>query len=109
MAAHNVLHNVYLKQAAISDWINLLRCGLRNSTLLSELSNEVSLDPCFNLRFPCFPLWAVLGEVIVQLWAKVRKAPPPKLMLDSGKVKQVTMADTGDAVNIKYIKQSNFT
>ncbi|KAG8324201.1 hypothetical protein J6590_098007 [Homalodisca vitripennis] len=36
----------------------------------------------------------VLGEVIVQLWAKVRKAPPPKLMLDSGKVKQVTMADT---------------
>ncbi|KAG8319530.1 hypothetical protein J6590_089910 [Homalodisca vitripennis] len=37
MAAHNVLHNVYLKQAAISDWINLLRCGLRNSTLLSEL------------------------------------------------------------------------
>ncbi|KAG8307728.1 hypothetical protein J6590_013423 [Homalodisca vitripennis] len=35
-----------------------------------------------------------LGEVIVQLWAKVRKAPPPKLMLDSGKVKQVTMADT---------------
>ncbi|KAG8282116.1 hypothetical protein J6590_043661 [Homalodisca vitripennis] len=37
MAAHNVLHNVYLKQPAISDWINLLRCGLRHSTLLSEL------------------------------------------------------------------------
>ncbi|KAG8245878.1 hypothetical protein J6590_098460 [Homalodisca vitripennis] len=37
MAAHNVLHNVYLKQPAISDWINLLRCGLRYSTLLSEL------------------------------------------------------------------------
>ncbi|KAG8326217.1 hypothetical protein J6590_047586 [Homalodisca vitripennis] len=37
MAAHNVLHNVYLKQAAISDWINLLRCGLRHSTLLSDL------------------------------------------------------------------------
>ncbi|KAG8251743.1 39S ribosomal protein L38, mitochondrial [Homalodisca vitripennis] len=34
MAAHNVLHNVYLKQAAISDWINLFRCGLRHSTLL---------------------------------------------------------------------------
>ncbi|KAG8279749.1 hypothetical protein J6590_098091 [Homalodisca vitripennis] len=34
MAAHNVLHNVYLKQPAISDWINLLRCGLQHSTLL---------------------------------------------------------------------------
>ncbi|KAG8329976.1 hypothetical protein J6590_073981 [Homalodisca vitripennis] len=34
MAAHNVLHNVYIKQPAISDWINLLRCGLRHSTLL---------------------------------------------------------------------------
>ncbi|KAG8324482.1 hypothetical protein J6590_091418 [Homalodisca vitripennis] len=36
MAAHNVLHNVYLKQPAISDWINLLRCGLRHSTLLKS-------------------------------------------------------------------------
>ncbi|KAG8302835.1 hypothetical protein J6590_025113 [Homalodisca vitripennis] len=38
MAAHNVLHNVYLKQAAISDWINLLRCGLRHSTLLTIMT-----------------------------------------------------------------------
>ncbi|KAG8333695.1 hypothetical protein J6590_105499, partial [Homalodisca vitripennis] len=48
MAAYNVLHNVYLKQPAISVWINLLRCGLRYSTLLSELFQMRLYDiiPC---------------------------------------------------------------
>ncbi|KAG8320120.1 hypothetical protein J6590_076322 [Homalodisca vitripennis] len=53
MAAHNVLHNVYLKQPAISDWINHLRCGLRHSTLLSELFQMIT-RPMLSFKITMF-------------------------------------------------------
>ncbi|KAG8328306.1 hypothetical protein J6590_000966 [Homalodisca vitripennis] len=53
MAAHNVLHNVYLKQPAISDWINLLRCAfqMRYHSTHASLRFHVFLcgPPCWHV------------------------------------------------------------